>query len=160
MNILKKIKRSVFGSKNIFFVLFLFLVTICLISALMFLLYLIKTLPDPAQISSRAITQSTKIYDRTGKTLLYDVHNEEKRTVINSEDISQFLKDAVVAAEDDSFYNHSGISISSIARAAFSDLANKNMGQGGSTITQQLVKNFYTKNQRGIFGNSDRKTFF
>ncbi|KKR09917.1 MAG: Penicillin-binding protein, 1A family [Parcubacteria group bacterium GW2011_GWA2_39_18] len=143
MNILKKIKRSVFGSKNIFFVLFLFLVTICLISALMFLLYLIKTLPDPAQISSRAITQSTKIYDRTGKTLLYDVHNEEKRTVINSEDISQFLKDAVVAAEDDSFYNHSGISISSIARAAFSDLANKNMGQGGSTITQQLVKNAF-----------------
>ena len=118
MNILKKFKNNVFGNKNIFFVLSLFLVTICLISVLIFLVYLIKTLPDPAQISSRSITQSIKIYDRTGKILLYDVHKEEKRTVVNSENISQFLKDAVVAAEDGGFYSHSGISISSIIRAA------------------------------------------
>lgn len=150
MNILKKFKNGVFGNKNIFFVLSLFLATICLISVLIFLVYLIKTLPDPVQISNRSITQSTKIYDRTGKILLYDVHSEEKRTVVNSEDISQFLKDAVVAAEDDGFYSHSGISVSSIIRAAFSDIANKNMGQGGSTITQQFVKNAFLSPEKTL----------
>ncbi len=150
MNILKKFKNNVFGNKNIFFVLSLFLVTICLISVLIFLVYLIKTLPDPAQISSRSITQSTKIYDRTGKILLYDVHKEEKRTVVNSENISQFLKDAVVAAEDGGFYSHSGISISSIIRAALSDIANKNMDQGGSTITQQFVKNAFLSPEKTL----------
>ena len=135
MNILKKFKNGAFGNKNIFFVLFLFLATICLISVLIFLVYLIKTLPDPVQISNRSITQSTKIYDRTGKILLYDVHSEEKRTVVNPEDISQFLKDAVVATEDDGFYSHSGISVSSIIRAAFSDIANKNMDQGRNPTT-------------------------
>ena len=114
------------------------------------MVYLIKTLPDPAQISSRSITQSTKIYDRTGKILLYDVHKEEKRTVVNSENISQFLKDAVVAAEDGGFYSHSGISISSIIRAALSDIANKNMDQGGSTITQQFVKNAFLSPEKTL----------
>ena len=143
MSIFKKNKRGVLGNKSVFFILFLFLATICLISILIFLVYLIKTLPDPTQISSRSIIQSTKIYDRTGQIILYDVHNEEKRTVVKSEDISQFLKDAVVATEDDNFYSHGGISLSSIIRAAFSDITNKNMGQGGSTITQQLVKNAF-----------------
>jgi len=150
MNILKKIKRGASRNKSLFFVLFLFVLSICLISTLVFLVYLAKTLPDPSQIISRSITQSTKIYDRTGKVLLYDVHNEEKRTVVNSEDINQFLKDAIVAAEDDSFYSHSGISMSSIIRAALSDIANKNMGQGGSTITQQLVKNAFLSPEKTI----------
>lgn len=142
------IKKRVFHGKIII------ILSICLLFILLggagFVLYLIKTLPDPTQISDITITQSTKIYDRTGQTLLYDVHGEEKRTVINSEDMGQAIKDAVVAAEDNDFYNHPGINIGAIIRAFIQDVIHGSAVQGGSTITQQLVKNAFLTDDKTL----------
>ncbi|PIQ35620.1 MAG: hypothetical protein COV32_03010 [Candidatus Yonathbacteria bacterium CG10_big_fil_rev_8_21_14_0_10_43_136] len=93
-------------------------------------------LPDFGEFPERKVAQSTKIYDRTGEVLLYDVHQEVKRTVVHFEGISLWAKNASIAIEDREFYNHSGISVRGISRAI---LYGGTRG-GGSTITQQVVK--------------------
>jgi len=100
-------------------------------------------LPDLSNFEERKVEQSTKIYDRTGEIILYDIHGDIKRTVVPYEEISQFIKDATVSIEDEAFYNHNGIMFSAIVRAALTNLKNGDLlgGQGGSTITQQVIKN-------------------
>lgn len=93
-------------------------------------------LPDFASFHERKVAQSTKIYDRSGKVLLYDVHQDIKRTVVPFEEISPWVKNAAVAIEDTEFYQHSGISLRGIARA----IIYGGTRGGGSTITQQVVK--------------------
>jgi len=97
-------------------------------------------LPDFNEFHSRKVVESTKIYDRTGKILLYDVHQNIKRTVVPFEGIPQSLKNATIAVEDANFYNHHGIDPKSILRAIFANLVGGGFKQGGSTITQQVVK--------------------
>jgi len=103
--------------------------------------YYSKDLPDPEKISQRQITQSTQIYDRTGEVLLYDIHGEEKRTVIDFDEIPQYMKDATIVSEDDAFYHHFGLDFKGILRAFYANLRGKKISQGGSTITQQFIKN-------------------
>jgi len=103
--------------------------------------YFSKDLPNPEKIAQRQIVQSTKIYDRTGQIILYDVHGEEKRTVIPFEEIPQYFKDATIVAEDDNFYHHLGLDFRAIIRAFLSNIERGRIKQGGSTITQQFVKN-------------------
>ncbi len=100
-------------------------------------------IPDLSAFEQRRILQSTKIYDRTGEVLLYDLHQDVRRTIIPFEDISHHIKNATLAIEDDQFYNHRGISIRGIIRAAVTNLGRGDLlgGQGGSTITQQVIKN-------------------
>jgi len=105
--------------------------------------YFAKDLPDPTKISQRHLTESTKIYDRTGQIILYDIHGEEKRTVIPYEEIPQFVKDATIAIEDDNFYHHFGLDWRALIRAALANLKGQKITQGGSTITQQFIKNAY-----------------
>lgn len=105
--------------------------------------YYSKDLPDLKKISEEPMVQSTKIYDRTGAVVLYDIYGEEKRTVVPFEKISQSVKDAVIATEDARFYKHIGLDLKSIARAFIVNFTNKGTVQGGSTITQQLVKNYF-----------------
>lgn len=97
-------------------------------------------LPDLNSFSQRKVAQSTKIYDRTGKVLLYDIHDNVRRTVVPFETISQNIKNATLAIEDDSFYSHSGFRPLSFLRAVLANLTTGSFGQGGSTITQQVVK--------------------
>lgn len=100
-------------------------------------------IPDLSSFEERRVLQSTKIYDRTGEVLLYDLHQDVKRTVVPFEEISRHLKNATVAIEDDQFYNHHGIDLRAIIRAALTNLGQGDLlgGQGGSTITQQVIKN-------------------
>ncbi|MFZ2048894.1 MAG: transglycosylase domain-containing protein [Minisyncoccia bacterium] len=98
-------------------------------------------IPDLSDISGRKVVQSTKIYDRTGQVLLYDMSPNLKRTVVSFDKISDYLKKATLAIEDKDFYNHGGVKFSSLARAFLVDLATLSFSQGGSTITQQVVKN-------------------
>lgn len=98
-------------------------------------------IPNPARIGERDIAQSTKIFDRTGSVLLYEVHGEEKRTVIAFEKIPKYAREATLAAEDINFYQHHGIAWRGILRAIFNNIIHLSAAQGGSTITQQLVKN-------------------
>ena len=108
------------------------------------LLIFISTLniPDLSAFDQRRVLQSTKIYDRTGEIVLYDLNQDVRRTVVPYEDISHHIKNATVAIEDDTFFTHWGVRPLSIARALIHNFQGGNLrGQGGSTITQQVIKN-------------------
>src|SRR5574344_18745 len=107
-------------------------------------------LPDFSLFKERKIQNSTKIYDRTGEILLYDVYQDIKRTTISSGEIGQNIKNATIAIEDGEFYNHKGIRISSIIRATIWAKITGSRVQGGSTITQQLIKNTLLTSNRSI----------
>lgn len=102
--------------------------------------YFRKDLPDIKDISGSSLGGSISYYDRTGKVLLWQDYNAVKRVPVQGEDISKFMKDATIAVEDKDFFNHRGFDIRGIARAAINDIVQRDVRQGGSTITQQLVK--------------------
>ena len=116
---------------------------------IIFWLFTLK-IPDFRALDSRIVTESTKIYDRTGKVLLYSVQEGVKRKVVPFGDISKDVKNAAVAIEDDQFYNHHGIKPEAILRAFFANLQSGSYSQGGSTITQQVVKNSLLTNDKTI----------
>jgi penicillin-binding protein 1C len=111
------------------------------IIAALFAFY-VRDLPNPRQLSERPVVESTKILDRNGKQL-YNFFGEENRTQIKSDQISVFTKQATVALEDANFYTHPGIDIKGIARAVICRLpiCGGRVSGGGSTITQQYVRN-------------------
>lgn len=111
-------------------------------------IYFAKDLPSSGSIDKRLVVESTKIYDRTGEHLLYDVHGEEKRTVVSFDQIPDTVKYATIALEDQEFYSHHGIKITSIIRSALKDVAKGGRAQGGSTITQQFIKNSLLTSER------------
>ena len=128
-------------------ILFVFIVITLLIAAFF---YYSRYLPDPNAWQERKVIQSTKIYDRENKTLLYEIHGEEKRTIVAYSDISQIVKNATIVAEDAEFYNHSGINFRGILRAILADIRDKKILEGGSSITQQLIKNAYLSPERTL----------
>lgn len=99
-------------------------------------------LPDLESLETRKIEQSVKIYDRTGEVLLYDLHDKMQRTVVSLDAISPNIKNAIIAIEDPEFYTHKGVKPTAIVRAIFTNFVQGDLlsGQGGSTITQQVVK--------------------
>ncbi|MDO8482979.1 MAG: penicillin-binding protein [bacterium] len=99
------------------------------------------TLPDLSSFDTRKISQSTKIYDRTGTVLLYDLNRGVKRTTVPDGKISRNIKNAAVAIEDSEFYEHWGVRPLAFLRAALANIGTGSFGQGGSTITQQVIKN-------------------
>ena len=98
-------------------------------------------LPDLANFDQQLLTQSTKVYDKTGQILLYDFGNSTRRTFMPIDKISPNIINATISIEDSSFYNHGGIKVSSLFRALIADLFSGHFSQGGSTITQQVIKN-------------------
>lgn len=113
------------------------------VSGLLFLYISTIEIPDLSSFEQRRILQSTKIYDRTGEILLYDLHQDVKRTIVPYDQISHHIKNATVAIEDDTFFQHHGVRPLAIVRAALTNLKGGDLfgGQGGSTITQQVIKN-------------------
>lgn len=140
-----RIKKYIFKKWLLFFSAIGLLVA----SLLMIWISTLK-LPDFKLFTERKIQSSTKIYDRTGTIVLYDVHQDIKRTVVPSEDININIKNATVAIEDSTFYQHKGIRISSIFRATIWAKITGRKVQGGSTITQQLIKNTLLTSQRTL----------
>lgn len=112
-------------------------------------IYYSRVLPDPNRLLGRNVPESTKIYARD-ESLLYEVHGEFKRTLVNLDQISPHLKDATLAAEDRTFYSHSGVSFRGLARSLYVDIISGQKKQGGSTITQQFVKNAMLTNEKSI----------
>ncbi|MFA7309869.1 MAG: transglycosylase domain-containing protein, partial [Candidatus Paceibacterota bacterium] len=98
-------------------------------------------IPSIDNFENRAVSQSTKIYDRTGNIVLYDVHGNMRRTAVSLDNISPYIQKATIAIEDASFYQHHGFRPLAFLRAVFADITTGSYGQGGSTITQQVVKN-------------------
>lgn len=107
-------------------------------------------IPDLQAISDRRVTESTKIYDRTGEILLYDLHKDTKRTIIPFQEISLYAKNAIVAIEDTEFYEHNGVKPLAFLRSALENLKTMSFSQGGSTLTQQVVKNSILTSEKKI----------
>jgi len=97
-----------------------------------------KDLPSPGKLSQTS-GYSTVYYDRDGKTL-YEMYKDKNRVPVKFSEMSTYLKQATIAVEDKNFYKHKGISEGGILRAAF-NIVFKGRLEGGSTITQQLIKN-------------------
>lgn len=107
-----------------------------------------KNLPNPDQLIQRDIAQTTKIYDRTGEHLLYEIYADKNRTLVELDQVPKHLKHGVIATEDDTYYTHYGVRPLSIARAVFNSLVYNERIQGTSTLTQQLVKNAVLTRER------------
>jgi len=153
LKILKKLKKESTGApkfnirKLIRGGLYLFFSTFLFISILF--AWYSKDLPNPYKFSSRKIAQSTKILDRSGK-LLYEIHGEKKRTLIEFSEMPEWIKWATIACEDADFYKHKGFDLKGIFRALLYNLTHRESLQGGSTITQQLIKNAILKPKRTL----------
>jgi len=125
------------------FSFFASIIIITLICLGLFTLLIAQGLPDPSTFNERIVPQSTKIYDRTGEILLYEIHGGEKRTIIELEEISPYVIKSALAAEDHNFYEHHGFSLKGFARSMIRNLFNPTDLRGGSTITQQLARNAF-----------------
>ncbi|MBI4091815.1 MAG: transglycosylase domain-containing protein, partial [Candidatus Levybacteria bacterium] len=101
----------------------------------------VQDLPNPSNLSLNYIPKTTKIYDRNGN-LLYEIFASQNRTVVQLSDIPKNLRNATIAIEDKDFYNHPGFDLRAIVRAFISNLQGAQL-QGGSTITQQLIKSAF-----------------
>ena len=98
----------------------------------------------------RHVEQLGYIYASDGKTVLAVLRGDESRVIVDSQDIAPVMKQAIVAVEDRRFWEHEGVDLKAVLRAVWADLRNKEVVQGGSTITQQFVKNTYTTRERTI----------
>ena len=110
--------------------------------------YLFWGIPLPTQLASQNLPVSTKLFDRNGK-LIYEIFTDKKRTPIKLSDLPKYVPEATISIEDKDFYNHQGLSYTGIARALFNTIVKHDI-QGGSTITQQLVKNALLTDERTI----------
>jgi len=93
------------------------LIALAMMGGALTLLLLLKDLPRPEKFTESEIAQSTKIYDREGKTILYEIAGDEKRTLVPLARMSPFMQQAIVATEDQNFYQHQGVDFKAIARA-------------------------------------------
>ncbi len=116
------------------------LLVVGIVSVSLFIWIISRNLPNPDQLLDREIAQSTKIYDRSGEHILYEISGDERRTLIKIDEIPDNVKNAVVSIEDKNFYTHKGFSFFAMARTAITNVI-YNRSAGGSTLTQQFVKN-------------------
>lgn len=133
----KKPFALTFRAKIKYFLIGILFACLFLFPPVMLLIFL-QDLPTPAELTLRQIPQTTKIFDRNG-VLLTEVYTQQNRTLVTLSDIPQHLQQATLAIEDKNFYKHPGFDISAIVRAFRQTVLNNNT-QGGSTITQQLIK--------------------
>ncbi|MEK7470525.1 MAG: biosynthetic peptidoglycan transglycosylase, partial [Patescibacteria group bacterium] len=130
--------KTVHGRKKIIF--FSILISLSL--------YLFWGIPLPTKLTSPDIPVSTKLFDRNGK-LIYEIFSEKRRTPVKLSDVPENIREATISIEDKDFYKHRGFSFTGILRAIYKIVAERKL-EGGSTITQQLVKNGLLTPERTI----------
>ncbi|NTU66991.1 MAG: PBP1A family penicillin-binding protein [Candidatus Moranbacteria bacterium] len=106
--------------------------------------------PPAANLADRPVAETSIIYDRTGTHELYRIHGEENRRIISHDQIPDVMREATVAIEDSSFYSHPGVNIFSMFRALRTNLQHNDIRQGGSTITQQLVRAVFLSREKTL----------
>lgn len=156
-----KIKKTGLVKNLLLLGLFCFVLGTLVLLGLMALMS--RDLPNPGSLTERTVSQTTKIYDRTGEHVLYEIFGNENRTLekiqqgfcdpnttleTDPKGIPLFVVQATVAAEDRSFCEHHGFDFKGFARAVLLNLIGKRVG--GSTLTQQLVKNAILSNEKTI----------
>jgi len=140
-NIMKGIKKS-FLKKGVV-LLILMLVVVALV-----IFYIVKEIPNPTQLSNGSYPQSSQILDRKGR-LLFEIYSDKKRTPVKLTEVPDNLRKATLAIEDVNFYKHNGFDFRGILRGLYRTIVEKRL-QGGSTLTQQLVKNALLTQERTI----------
>jgi 1A family penicillin-binding protein len=149
---LKKFKKnSLFPTPFViklkyFFVGVFFSLVFIFIPILLFVF--LTNIPNPNELTSRDVAQTTKIYDRNG-VLLYQIYANQNRTIVPLSSIPEYLKEGTIAIEDKDFYKNPGFDVMAILRAAIADLSGEPL-QGGSTITQQLIKSTLLTPEKSI----------
>lgn len=130
---------------------FLYIFSFILLCLGVFLIWF-TTLSTPSldSFDDKLLGQSAKIYDRTGTVLLYDLSQKVRRSVIPLENVSPWIVKATISIEDKEFYTHKGIKITSLIRATLKNITSGGYTQGGSTITQQVVKNSFLTTDKKI----------
>lgn len=119
-------------------------------------LYVWAGLPSTANLSTARLPLSTRIYDRTGTILLAEIHQgSERRHIVPLSQVAAAMQKATIAVEDRTFYQHGGLNLLRTGQAGLDDLLHLRFNQGGSTITQQLVKNIYLSGDRSILRKVD-----
>lgn len=119
------------------------------VSLLILFAWLSYDLPNPNQLINREVAQSTKIYDRTGENVLYEISGDQRRTLVPLTEIPDYVKQATIAIEDKNFYKHGGFSVWAMARTAITNVL-YSRSAGGSTLTQQFIKNAVLSNEKTL----------
>ena len=107
-------------------------------------------IPQLDQVKQKERQRDGVIYDSTGHRVLARLVGSESRKIVSSDEIAPVMKQAIVAIEDKRFFEHRGVDVRGILRAVWQDVRNKKVVQGGSTITQQFVKNAYLTKKRSL----------
>src|SRR5256714_1395708 len=120
------------------------------------LLYVWAGLPSTSNLSTARLPLSTRIYDRTGTVLLAELdQGSERRHIVDLSQVAPAMQQATIAGEDRTFYQHGGLNLLRTGQAGLNDLIQLRFNQGGSTITQQLVKNIYLSGNRTVLRKLD-----
>lgn len=130
--------RKFFSGKKMLFIIMLIII-LSIVGSAAFYFYFLKDLPSPTKLSKSTQSYSTQIYDRNG-LLLYTIYANRNQTFVPLNKMPKTLSQATIAIEDKDFYKHGAIDLRAIIRALYSIIFQKQI-QGGSTLTQQLVKN-------------------
>lgn len=144
----KRTWRSLLFNKTLLKIIIGLFILGCLALASLIIWYS-RDLPNPNQLINREVAQSTKIYDRSGEHILYEIHGNEKRTLVSLDQIPDHVKKATISIEDKNFYNHGGISVVAMMRTLVTNVIYRRSA-GGSTLTQQLVKNAILTSEKSI----------
>ncbi len=151
--LLKFLTRNVNKTFKMRFMQVFLLVFLSLLASFILIAYLfLKALPSVDNLRARKYPMTTKILDRRGR-LLYKIYKNQNRSLIKLEELPKYVRDATISIEDKEFYHHLGISVRGIIRAFRENRKTGETVQGGSTVTQQLVKNALLSPERTI----DRK---
>ena len=149
----KKTKAKKNSAKDVFKAFLITFFTTCLICCVViagYILAIIKSLPDLDINSITTLSEASYFYDNNGE-LMDSLNSEIQRTVISYDEMPQYLKDAIVSIEDQRFYKHNGIDVRRIVGSFVTDVKKIVRGDtsfhGGSTITQQLLKNTILQNE-------------
>jgi 1A family penicillin-binding protein len=122
---------------------------VLLACGVIYVAWISRDLPNPNQLINREVAQSTKIYDRTGQHILYEISGDQKRTLVTLSEIPNYVKEATIAIEDKDFYKHGAFSLWAMFRSAITDVL-FHRSAGGSTLTQQFIKNAVLTNDKTI----------
>ncbi len=129
--------------------LILFGVLFFIVLVILSIIFFATQVPSPDALQSRDVAQATKIYDRNGD-LLYDIFQDQNRTPVKHSEVPDPVKKATISIEDKDFYKHQGFSPTGIARAFYELVLHRQVEGGGSTLTQQLVKNALLTSDRSV----------